>query len=211
MTRPPAATYNFLCDRLQPEETRSLRKRLCLAFLSWVLNRKREDQYALVDLAKEFRRLPGRRGSKRTLVEKEARKHFRAVQTHRGLEASRQAARECAKGQRDRGEGIHSPEELELKKQRWKEVRRKQTETRNEASAKVWVITDPDGNEFRIKSMARWGRENNFPGYKGLGTTATKPWQIKSVKGYRARHYNEAVDGDVPWLEGYEPLPWDSK
>ena len=208
MIQPLAGTYNLLRERLKPVETLSLRKRLCLVYLAWILYKKREDQYALVDLAKEFRKLPGRRGSGRTPVEKEARKHFRAVRKHRNLEVSRQAARVCALGQRDRGEGIHSPEELELKKQRWKEVRRKQTQTGNEPNARVWVVTDPEGNEFRVKGLKRWQRENGFSATGDLAATATRPWKVPHHRGYKARHYNEDVDGNVPWAEGYAPKAW---
>lgn len=208
MIVPLAGCLNLLQKRLGSVETLSLRKRLCLAYLAWRLYGKRHDQEALVDLAKEFRKLPGRRGSNRTPVEKEARKHFRAVKKHRGLAVSREAARECALGQRDRGEGIHTPEELELKKLRWKEVRRKQSETRNEPNARIWVITDPQGNEFRVKSLMRWQRENGFSATGNLVATATRPWEKPTYRGYKARHYDEAVDGDVPWAEGYEPLDW---
>ncbi len=204
---PPAGCYKLLLMRLGPVEGLSLRKRMCLAYLAWKLYGKRHDQETLVDTAKEFRKLPGRRGSVRTPVEKEARKHFRAVKKHRGLEVSRVAARECAKGQRDRGEGIHTPEELEMKKQRWKEVRRKQTETRNEPYAKVWVVTDPEGNEFRIKGLTDWSRENGLK-HSHMYTTANRPWETPYHRGYKARHYNEELDSHVPWLEGYEPKPW---
>lgn len=205
---PPAGCLKLLQKRLGPVESLSLRKRMCLAYLAWKLYGKRKDQETLVDTAKEFRKLPGRRGSVRTPVEKEARKHFRAVKKHRGLEVSRQAAREYAKGQRDRGEGIHTPEELELKKKRWEEVRAKQTATRNEPNAKVWVITDPEGNEFRIKSLRGWSNEKGWhPSY--MQATASKPWKKSHHKGYKARHYNEELDSHIPWAEGYEPLPWD--
>ena len=146
MIVPPAGCYKLLLNRLGPVDLLSLRKRLCLAYLAWKLYGKRHDQETLVDTAKEFSKLPGRRGSSRTPVEKEARKHFRAVKKHRGLAVSREAARKCAEGQRDRGEGIHSPEELALKKKRWEAVRQKQTATRNEPGAKLWVVTDPEGN-----------------------------------------------------------------
>jgi hypothetical protein len=181
---------------------------MCLAYLAWVLYGKRKDQEDLVDLAKEFRKLPGRRGSSRTPVEKEARKHFRAVRKHRGLAASREAARKCAEGQRDRREGIHSPEELELKKQRWKEVRRKQSETRNEPNAKVWVVTYPDGTELRIKSLTRWARERGLKDTH-LHATANRPWEKPTYAGYKARHFNEANDSHVPWHEDYKPKDWD--
>lgn len=209
MMMPLAGCLNLLLKRLGPTETLSLRKRLCLAYLAWKLYGKRKDQEMLVDTAKEFRKLPGRRGSSRTPVEKEARKHFRAVKKHRGLAVSREAAKKHAEGQRDRGEGIHSPEELELKKLRWKEVRRKQSETRNEPNAKVWVVTDPEGNEFRVKGLRRWQRENGFSATGNLTATATRPWEKRTYKGYKARHYNEDIDGDVPWCPGFEPLSWD--
>lgn len=207
MRVPLTGCYNLLVRRFEGKEL-SVRKKLCLVYLAWRVHKKREFQYALVDLAKEFRKLPGRRGSNRTPVEREARKHFRAVKKHRGLEVSREAAKECAKGQRDRAEGIHSPEELELKKLRWKEVRRKQSATRNEPNAKVWVVTDPEGNEFRVKSLKRWQRENGFGDTGSLVATATRPWEVPHRKGYKVRHYDEVVDGDVPWCPGYEPLDW---
>lgn len=205
---PPAGCLKLLQQRLGPVESLSLRKRMCLAYLAWKLHGKREDQETLVDTAKEFRKLPGRRGSNRTPVEKEARKHFRAVRKHRNLAISREAARKCAEGQRDRGEGIHSPEELELKKQRWKEVRAKQSATRNEPNAKLWVVTDPEGNEFRVKSLTGWSNDRGFH-YSGMHATATRPWKFPHYKGYKARHYNEELDAHIPWAEGYAPLPWD--
>ena len=108
MIVPPAGCYKLLLKRLGDVNSLSLRKRMCLAYLAWKLYGKRHDQETLVDTAKEFRKLPGRRGSNRTPVEKEARKHFRAVKKHRGLAVSREAARKCAEGQRDRGEGIYT-------------------------------------------------------------------------------------------------------
>lgn len=207
MKVPPAGCYKLLLRRLPEVESLSLRKRLCLAYLAWMLYSKRKDQEALVDLAKEFRKLPGRRGSNRTPVEKEARKHFRAVKKHRGLAVSREAARKCAEGQRDRGEGIHTPEELELKKQRWKEVRRKQSQTRNEPNAKQWVVTDPEGNEFRVKGLKGWSKENGLND-SAMHATANRPWEVPHCKGYRARHYDESTDSHIPWLPGYEPLNW---
>ena len=207
MIVPPAGCLKLLLKRLGSVEKLSLRKRMCLAYLAWKLYGKRKDQEDLVDLAKEFRKLPGRRGSNRTPVEKEARKHFRAVKKHRGLAVSREAARKCAEGQRDRGEGIHTPEELELKKQRWKEVRAKQTATRNEANAKLWVVTDPEGNEFRIKSLTGWSKENGLS-YSPMHATANRPWKFPHYKGYKARHYNEELDSHVPWDERYKPKDW---
>lgn len=205
---PPAGCYKLLLQRLGDVDSLSLRKRMCLAFLAWKLYGKRHDQETLVDLAKEFRKLPGRRGSVRTPVEKEARKHFRAVKKHRGLAVSREAARKCAEGQRDRGEGIHTAEELELKKQRWKEVRRKQSETRNEPNAKLWVVTDPEGNEFRVKGLCRWSKDNGLTS-ANMHATANRPWKFPRHKGYKARHYNEELDSHVPWDERYKPKDWD--
>ena len=207
MKLPPAGCYKLLLKRLGDVNSLSLRKRMCLAYLAWKLYGKRHDQETLVDTAKEFRKLPGRRGSNRTPVEKEARKHFRAVRKHRNLEVSRQAAREHAKGQRDRGEGIHTPEELALKKKRWEAVRQKQTATRNEPGAKLWVVTDPEGNEFRIKSLTGWSNDNGFC-FSSMHATANRPWKVPHYKGYKARHYNEELDSHVPWAEGYEPKPW---
>jgi len=207
MRVPPAGCYKMLLKRLGPVDSLSLRKRMCLAYLAWKLYGNRKDQETLVDTAKEFRKLSGRRGSSRTPVEREARRHFRAVKKHRNLEASRTAAKLHASGQRDRGEGIHTPEELELKKQRWKEVRRKQTATRNQPRAKVWVVTDPEGNEFRVKSLTGWSNDNGFT-FSRMHATANRPWEVPHYRGYKARHYNEELDAHIPWAEGYEPLPW---
>lgn len=161
----------------------------------------------MVDLAKEFRKVEGRVGAHRTIIEKRVRRYFKEVKKHRGLEVSREAAREYAKGQRDRGEGIHTPEELELKKERWKEVRRKQSATRNEPASKVWVVTDPEGNEFRIKSLTGWSNENGF-NYSSMHATANRPWEKPHYKGYKARHYIEELDAHVPWDERYKPKDW---
>ena len=207
--KPIAGSYKLLLRRLPPFDTLSVRKRLCLTFLKWKVWELFEDKEKLVDLAKEFRALPGRRGSNRTIVEKEARKFFREVKKHRGLEVSRKAAREYAKGQRDRGEGIHSAEELEKKKERWQEVLRKQAASRNHPFAKEWIITDPEGNEFRIKGLGTWARDHGFNNCD-IYKTANRPWKCAAHKGYKARHFDPVNDAHIPWDEDYKPKDWDS-
>lgn len=208
MIQPIAGILGLFRRRFPNFEELPLRKRFCLAYLQWKLSGKYADKEKFVDLAKEFRKELGRRGAHRTIIEKEARKFFREVRKHRGLEVSRQAAREYAKGQRDRGEGIHTPEEKELKKQRWAEVRKKQSETGNEPHAKVWVITDPNGVEFRIKNLTKWCRKKGFSS-SGMSGTALESWAKKSCFGYRARHYDESRDSHVPWDEEFKPKEWD--
>ena len=205
---PLTGAYNHLVFRLEGKEV-SIRKQMCLAYLRWRYTAKHCDKEAMVELAKQFRKEEGRVGRlHRTVLEKRIRKYFREVKKHQGLGASRAAAREYAKGQRDRGEGIHSPEELERKKERWAIVRRRQTETNNEPCAKVWVVTDPEGNEFRVKGLKRWQRDNGFGDTGNLIATATRPWDVPTYRGYRVRHYDETKDSHVPWNEGYKPKDW---
>jgi hypothetical protein len=182
---------------------------MCLSYLKWRYTKKFEDKKQMVELAKEFRKQEGRQGKlHRTIIEKRIRKFFREVKKMNGLEASRVAAKDYAKGQRDRGEGIHSPEELELKKQRWKEVRAKQSASGNEPNAMVWVVTDPDGKEFLVKSLSRFCRDMGFNN-KGLHATANRPWEKETYEGYKARHYDPLLDVGIPWNEKYKPKNWD--
>ena len=208
---PLTGAYNHLVMRLEGKDV-SIRKQMCLAYLRWRYTSKFADKEKMVELAKKFRKEEGRVGRiHRTVIEKRIRKYFREVKKHQGLAASREAAREYAKGQRDRGEGIHTPEELELKKQRWKEVRRKQTATNNEPRAKVWVVTDPEGNEFRVKGLRRWQKDNGFGETGDLVATATRPWYKPTVKGYKVRHYDPTKDSHVPWDENYKPKDWNDE
>lgn len=204
MIKPPAATLTLLKKRLGDFDSLSVRKRLCLAYLSFVHTKKFEWKLQLVEFAKEFRALPGRRGSHRTIVEKEARKFFREIKKHQALEACRIGAKEHGKKQRDREEGIHSPEELERNKLRWKEIYRKQRESGNIPSALDWVIVREDGVEVRIKNLAQWARDMGFP-VNSIKSHAYKENKGRFYRGYTVRHYNEKTDSHIPWDERYKP------
>ena len=206
--KPLAGTYKLLLSKLPPLDTLSLRKRLCMAFLKWKLYPEIENAGEFVDLAKEFRKLSGRRGLSRTVVEKEARKLFRRVRTHRANAPSREAAREYAKGQRDRQEGIHSPEVKATNRERWIAMNKRRNATRNSVVMKEWVITPPDGEEFKVKGLSAWARDNGLD-TPAICATANRPWVKETHKGYKARHADPVADAHIPWKEGYQPLPWD--
>lgn len=201
MILPMEALYKRMAARFPNPEEHSVRKQLCLAYLRVKLFDKREDKEKLVDLAKLFRKVEKRRGSHRTPVEKYARKFFRQIKKLRGLEASRQGAREYARGQMERGEGIFSPEQLAKKAERWEKVLERQKQ--DSPFAKVWVIIDPSGVEYRVKSMKKFAERLGLSdGW--LSRTAHCPEHMSHHRGFKARFFDPELDSHIPWLHEIE-------
>lgn len=194
--RPIEEAFWRLHTRYPDRSVLSLRKRMCLAYLEFKTRRSRTYRMAWVYLAVDFRKAEGRLGMKRTKLEKLARKNFRFRRKQIKFAPSRQAAREFALGQVERGEGIHTPDigeparQAMLKKwQEWKAIGYSPV-------AKDWVITAKDGTEFRVRSLASWCREN---GVHRRNLHATAAGKRNWAAGYRCRKYDEVLDAHVPW------------
>lgn len=194
MIKSIASRYFRLKRHLEGQENVSIRKRFCLAWLKWRLYRTEADKAEMVEIAKEFRVAEGRVGGHRTLIEKRVRRFFWERSKHKRLSPSREAARAFAQGQFERGEGIHSPEQVALRAERSRASRKKQLANGNPA-AKDWIITDPEGNVFRIRSLTAWAKKNNM----NLRNLHRSVVYNKKAQGHTARHYDEDLDAHIPW------------
>lgn len=197
MRRPVEESFLKLEKRYPDRSVLSIRKRMCIAYLEWKVRRYKSYKMAWVYLAVEFRKSEGRVGSlKRTKLEKLARKHFGLMRHQIGCAPSHEAAREFAKGQYERGEGIHSPEQRAMHSEVMKKHQERWTAEGWSPRAVDWVITKKDGTEFRIRNMNKWCRENGVH-VRNLHATASgrQLW----CTGYRCRKFDPLLDADIPW------------
>lgn len=175
--------------------SQSIRKQMCHAYLQWKERLCKESKQQFIELAKEFRRVEARIGQKRTKLEKIARKHFQAVSKRKKLQPSREGAKKCGEMHRDKRMGIHTPEQRAKLSEMWREIVRKQVAENRSPQTKEWVITSPDGIEFRIRNAARWFRERGYGNdydkvRKGVG---------RRYFGYGVRYYDPDIDSHIPW------------
>lgn len=190
-----AGTYLYMSGKLEGRAL-SLRKQMCMAYVKWKAFLYEEDKLNFVELAKRWRKEEARVGTKRTIVEKRARQHFWKVAKHKKLAPSREGARDYAQKQFEEGVGIHSPENRALNSERGREGRRIQTETLTSPNIKEWVITTPEGVEFRVRGMNRWCEANGVD-KRNLHKTALLP--NRTAKGYKLRRFDPDLDAGIPW------------
>jgi len=195
MKRALSRTYFLLCQRYPDWSVLSVRKQFCLTFLKWAYTKKREDKFKVVELAKEFRKEPGRVGSHRTILEKKARKFFKEEKKIRSRAPQRKAASEFAKKlvAEKRGHNGKTPEQQ-------KEVSEKGLAALREkgmdSAACDWIMYPPEGEPFRVRNMRKFCRENGLD-QGHLSKTASL--QRKHHKGWRAEkvcdEWDDLMDG----------------
>lgn len=189
MRRVVQSTHYLLSERFPEPEKLPLRKQVCLMYIRWGATHNREDRTKLVELAKAWRKEPGRVAGHRTLMERKIRKLFRRDKKHRGLEASREGAKKWGEESHKKGIGVHSPENKAKLAEHNRRIRREQTEN-GTVRASDWIIFPKDGEPFKIRNLAKWARENGVSSW--VGTTAGNP--NKWFRGYRCEKYNEEWD-----------------
>lgn len=197
MRRPIEATFLRLEKLIPSREDASIRKQFCLAYLEWKTRGFDSYKRVWVNLAVDFRKIECRVGSKRTKLEKLARRHFRQRRRLIGNSRSREAASTFARKQLEEGTGIHAPERVALRSQIAKENLQRQIAEGRHPRALVWVISTESGEQFRIRNLTQFCREHNI-NYRNLHFTAVSNWW---AKGFRARKFDPVTDEHIPWRD----------
>ena len=173
-----------------------------MAYLEWKTRGHRKLKRPWVDLAVELRKGENKIGGKRTKLEKLARRHFQDRRRHIGCEPSRDAAKEHGIMQRDNKIGIHDEEAAKRRSEIARENFWKMYEEGRHPMVKDWVITyKVTGKQFIIRNLRDFCREHDI-NYRNLHFTAVEP--NRWAKGFRARKFDELIDGDIPSREEYE-------
>ena len=196
MRIPIETAYWRMKGRFEDWAQVSLRKRMCLAYLEWKTRKYDSYLWEWVELTAQFRKVESRHGMHRTKLEKMARKHFKGRRQRVANAGSREGARAFALKQLEEKTGIHDPERAKLNSENAKAGRAKQEAEGRSPRALEWVLTDKQGNEFRIINLRGWCREKGFI-HRNLHVTAIKPgtWAY----GYRCRKYDPELDAHIPW------------
>ena len=197
--RPLVDTYHYL-KRKYPRCTwdeMSLRKQVCLYYLSWMIQPEKKNRTALVEKVKEWRKKePNRIGGKRSVLERLARKFFAEEAKKKRVDENRKSFVSCGQKAFENKTGIHSPEMRALVKT--PEMIRKSNEKRLKVQALHWVLYAPDGEVFEIHNLRAFCREHNL-GHSLLSQTAKYPG--RTHKGWRARKRNVDLEGYTPGFE----------
>ena len=186
MKRPVTDTYWILLRQLNPLEKVAFRKRVCLQYLRWGVTGERDDMDEFIRLIKQWRKEDEKIGSKRTLLERKARKLFQKVRRRNALAPARKALTEWSKESRRKQIGVHSPEYRATISARMKEQRRKELERGFYNKAKHWIVTTPEGEEIEVYDLAAFCREHGLND-SHMCKTAKIPG--RTHKGWRARKY----------------------
>lgn len=160
----------------------SVRKQFCLQFLKWAYTKKAKDKAKVVELAKLWRKEPGRIGNHRTVLEKKARKFFKQDRKLRLMAPQREGARKFALKQGAEGTGKYA-----LTAEQLRENSRKANAAIAEKGAyphvSDWLVYPPDGEPFKIHNLRKFCRENGLD-QRHLIKTATM--KRAHHKGWRA-------------------------
>jgi hypothetical protein len=157
-----------------------------------MVNPDKETLSILIKKVKEWRKIDGRIGGSRSVLEKLVRRFF-AKDRKKRSETQKKSSLKTGKNALKNKTGIHSPEMVALVQT--PEVRAKGEETRRRTAGEHWFVHTPDGEILEIHNLNRFCRENGLD-CSHLARTAKYPG--KTHKKYRAR--KRCVD-----LEGYTP------
>jgi hypothetical protein len=188
MRRLIGETYIKLSAKLGEPSELSLRKQFCLQYLKWGFSTQPEDKEEFVELAKLWRREKGRVGTYRTLLERKARKLFQQVRKHKALAPSREGAREHGLMQKEKGIGIHSPEQREWQRENNRRIKQIQIDKDLNAGTLEYIVHPPVGESFKIRNLSKFCRENGLD-YRNMWKTMRVPGS--KCKGWRAERYSD--------------------
>lgn len=193
MRVPLVTAYLTLVERLGNPEALSWRKQVCLQYLKWGVYSEEEDKDRFIEMALEWRKIEGRRGGPRTLVEKRMRKLLKKWRRLKALAPSRKAVGEFFQKQKREKTGVFDPE---YRKNRQREVNRanmlRQIERGRHPAAREWIVTEPDGTEVRIWNLQKYATEH---GLCRANLSKTARTLRGTHKGYRARLVNNEWEG----------------
>ena len=193
MRVPLVTAYLTLVERLGEPTALSWRKQVCLQYLKWGVYAEDEDKERFIEMALEWRKIEGRRGGTRTLVEKRMRKLLKKWRLRKALAPSRKAVGEHFQKLKREKAGVFDPE---YRKNRQREVNRanilRQIEMGRHPAAREWIVTEPDGTEVRIWNLQKYATEH---GLCRANLSKTARTLRGTHKGYRARLVNNEWEG----------------
>ena len=202
MRRHLKATHRILLERLGGEENipnLSHRKQLCLSYLLWGVTGKKAHKEIALELLLEWRKVDDRVGGPRSLVERRLRRLIQARRKRKKLAPSREGLSEFTKKQMEEKKGIHDPKLREA--QRNSDYHRETVSKRD--FGLEWVLTDPYGDEIRVKNLRKYCREHNLNdkhiyserGWRGWFARKLLPeWEGTSEK--KSRKKKEKPEGE---------------
>jgi len=195
MKRAVTQTYIILCQRYPDWSKLSLRKQFCLQFLKWADTGKKADRAKVVELAKLWRREPGRLGNHRTLLERKARKLFQQERRLKVREPVRAAASAFAKEQARQG-GFFQKLSKEDMLAIVNEGNRVIAETGAFPNVSNWIVYPPEGEPMVIRNLQKFCREHGLEPSHMIKTSKLKR---KHHKGWRAEKispdWEDLMDG----------------
>jgi hypothetical protein len=197
--RPIVDTWHHLRYRY-PRSTwpeRSLRKQVCLLYIQWLCFPEKENRSELIEKVKAWRKIDGRIGGERSVLEKLVRRFFAKDKKERRSPQQKKSSLKTGKNALKNKTGIHSPEMVSLVQT--PEVRAKGHETQRRIRGDHWFVFCPNGDVLEIHNLKRFCRENNLD---ASHLTRTAKYSGKIHKGYRARKRCVDLEGYTP---GFEP------
>ena len=182
-------TYFYVKGKLELQEILSIRKQMCMAYLTWGYTALREEKEKFVELAKEFRIKEMKIGRTRTLLEKKARRLFKKTRKRKNMGRTREAARQWCIESQEKKIGVFSPEYQANLTEHNRRIRKIQTERNKESRSLDWIITTPSQEEILVHSMTKFCRENPQYDLEQSNLCKTAKFPGKTYKGWKARKY----------------------
>jgi len=180
MRRHLKATYRILLERLGGEvniPNLSHRKQLCLSYLLWGTTGKKAHKETTLELLLEWRKVDDRVGGPRSLVERRLRRLIQTRRKRKNLAPSREALSEFTKKQMEEKKGIHDPE---LRKAQRKSDYHRETALKRDYGID-WVLTNPQGEEIRVKNLREYCREHNLNDKHIYGEKGWRGWFARKL------------------------------
>jgi len=174
----------------------SIRKQICLWYISWMVNPDKETLSILIKKVKAWRKIDGRIGGSRSVLEKLVRRFF-AKDRKKRSEAQKKSSKNTGEQALKNKTGIHAPGMKERLQD--PEIVRKSIERMTLAKAQHWWVYTPDGEILEIHNLSRFCRENGLD-CSHLCRTAKYPGRHHF--GYRVRRRNVDLEG---YTKGCEP------
>ena len=210
MRRPVTLTLGHIVGKYlkkgEPLESLSLRKQMCIAYLTWVIRKHKKFGYVFYDLAQRFRKEECRIGGKRTKIEKIARKFLSVKRDDKYRESRKPGGSVQAKNLVRERKGFLAPDKYEEHLRKLKEGVYHRLQKRTQ----TWVVYPPEGDPILVTNLGSFCEEHNLH-RSTMNATATRPWQRKHHKGWRVEKYDpewhkltgiEAEDGLPPQEDG---------
>jgi hypothetical protein len=178
-------------------ESLSLRKQMCIAYLKWASRKQKKFGYEFYDLAQRFRKEENRIGGKRTKIEKIGRKFLSVKRKDKFKETRKPGGRVQGKNLVRQRKGFLAPDKYE---EHLRNLKAAAYHKFRGSTLQTWVVYPPEGDPILVKNIALFCEENNLQRNLMIAT-ATRPWQRRHHKGWRAEKY------DPEWhkLTGIEP------